>query len=755
MEAAQIAEQYGAPPQVAEAPEPEEFDDELSCDLLPHVPEIFKKFPNWVEWEAGTKTPLVSGPQLLAKAKTNDPSSWRAYKTVCENICAAKRPVRLGFVTDGERTGNVAGVDLDGARDPQTGNITPWAREILKLLGSTYCEVTPSKTGLRAWVIAELPEGVDKITKLALSDGYGNKVQVEVFGDGKYFTMTGDTIPESSNEVLALTPEKIKKLFDLLDYLEAKYPSASEQHKSEKAPRTRVVHRPDGTLAFELVPPDEGFKALSADLGWKPLIDRMNKMADSRFHGLNLEAGKLIYCPMPGHTPRSESLPYKPCFGLMPDGELVHCFGCDFTGDLVKTVREFDGGEDGGKIEYATMYDAARKICEQEALKFEDYFPPQAPKILQPEASVAASPDASKTNSTGVPTVDDPDDDSFEMSGDTFDTRVYERLANKPTAYPDPGEGDLVSQLAHRIVHGTNISLAHCREPLKAIVLHALDGHVLHPVYPELALRGDYFELGESDSGKTKGLEFALKSGKPILDMAGIYANSLFVYKSEGAFIRGFSPQGTLKTTKDGKTTGHPGHASQFLYVTEGNQIATCGDYFRAVFSLLMDLYDQTETGTSSLTNGDYKAENVKVSCVICFTPEDHDRTFAGKGSIGGGGHNRWAMVNPPENHDYDDKDWDRLPASIIQESEAALAKCVFSILTDSTASPIRLTEEPAAEQVRLEVKRILKTAGRVGKLDGLLCARTGVPGSHSHRETLRDDGRPSSIHQDVGGGPA
>lgn len=148
MEATQTAEQYGAP-QVPDAPEPDIFDDEASCDLLPRVPEIFKRFPNFVEWEAGTKAPLISGEQAFAK--TNDSSTWRSYKTVCQNICAGNRPVRIGFVTDGPRAANLTGIDIDGSRDPQTGTITRWAHEILKLLGPTYCEVTPSGSGLRAW----------------------------------------------------------------------------------------------------------------------------------------------------------------------------------------------------------------------------------------------------------------------------------------------------------------------------------------------------------------------------------------------------------------------------------------------------------------------------------------------------------------------------------------------------------------------------------------------------------------------------
>src|SRR5205823_13843410 len=44
------------------------------------------------------------------------------------------------------------GVDLDSCRDPQTGDVKPWATELLKLIGETYTEITPSLSGLRPWV---------------------------------------------------------------------------------------------------------------------------------------------------------------------------------------------------------------------------------------------------------------------------------------------------------------------------------------------------------------------------------------------------------------------------------------------------------------------------------------------------------------------------------------------------------------------------------------------------------------------------
>jgi hypothetical protein len=172
----------------------------------------------------------------------------------------------------------------------------------------------------------------------------------------------------------------------LLEWLQQKQELVDSVVRKVKSSRTKRVVKPDGSVVFEQAGPDPGFKDLFDRVGWKPLIDRMNKIDDPRMHNQEMVAGKFVYCPMPGHAPRGKEIPgYKPIFG--PVGavpEIVHCFGCDWTGDLVSTVRAFDAGEDGGHVEYATMYDCARAICKQEGLSFEEFFPPAEPEPKEP-----------------------------------------------------------------------------------------------------------------------------------------------------------------------------------------------------------------------------------------------------------------------------------------------------------------------------------------------------------------------------------
>ena len=356
-------------------------------DPLPAFPAVFKTFPNWVTYKSKLKTekaPIVSGTFNLAES--DNPATWVDYATLCANIKAGKGYSNPGFVTDGERTGHLTGIDIDGCKT-HTG-IQEWVKPVLNTVGPSYTEWTPNR-GLRIWVQADFSKHGRKNKYLMSSaPGFGGKAQkVEIFGDGLYFTVTGDKFPESANEVAKLSDEQVLKLLDLLSGMEVAKPDDKKETKSK---RTKAVAQPDGSLKFEPIPPDPAFKVLFEKVGWAPMEARMGKMSDARFNNLQMKPGKMIYCPMPGHQPRSQDLSYSMCFNVIPehDAAVCHCFGCDFSGDMVSTVREFDAGEDGGKIVYPTMYDCARAICREQGLNPDEYFPQVEAQSLVMSADV-------------------------------------------------------------------------------------------------------------------------------------------------------------------------------------------------------------------------------------------------------------------------------------------------------------------------------------------------------------------------------
>ena len=163
---------------------------------LDWIPQELRNLPNWIEWrldDEDGKVPFI--PKTNRWASVNDPATWRRFEDI-KNIPVTNRG-GIGFVLGGEsKTRKLIGVDLDGCLHPD-GTITSWARKIIRMLPS-YCEITPSGTGLRIWTCGNLPAG-DRMFKFNPEIGVGPKVQVEVFDEGKYFTVTGSAFePDES-----------------------------------------------------------------------------------------------------------------------------------------------------------------------------------------------------------------------------------------------------------------------------------------------------------------------------------------------------------------------------------------------------------------------------------------------------------------------------------------------------------------------------------------------------------------------------
>jgi putative DNA primase/helicase len=77
-------------------------------------------------------------------------------------------------------------VDLDDCRNPDTGEIAPWGKEIITALGS-YSEVSPSQTGVKIFLKGKLPANAKHNTP-------HESGSIEVYDQGRYFTVTGEHI---------------------------------------------------------------------------------------------------------------------------------------------------------------------------------------------------------------------------------------------------------------------------------------------------------------------------------------------------------------------------------------------------------------------------------------------------------------------------------------------------------------------------------------------------------------------------------
>ena len=95
------------------------------------------------DWERWTKVPYQPH-KPAAKARSNDPSTWGAYETALALVEAGEAD-GIGFIL---HDSDIAAFDIDDCRDPQTGDIAPWAWTLIDAAAS-YTEVTVSGAGVR------------------------------------------------------------------------------------------------------------------------------------------------------------------------------------------------------------------------------------------------------------------------------------------------------------------------------------------------------------------------------------------------------------------------------------------------------------------------------------------------------------------------------------------------------------------------------------------------------------------------------
>jgi hypothetical protein len=171
----------------------------LNLDCLPEELRDGVNHVNW-RYEGRPETKVLKIAGTLRNASSTNPRTWR---TLRECVEAMKRhPDRyagVGRVIAKEDP--YVGVDLDDVRNPETGKLSSRAAEILRKLDS-YAEVSPSETGVKLWVRADLLRAY-------------KKPGLEVYPHGRYFTLTGwmlshslPTVEERQDELETLVREE-------------------------------------------------------------------------------------------------------------------------------------------------------------------------------------------------------------------------------------------------------------------------------------------------------------------------------------------------------------------------------------------------------------------------------------------------------------------------------------------------------------------------------------------------------------------
>lgn len=166
-----------------------------------NIPQEMRDLPRWILWKL-TNVPGRLKPAKIPhsvdgkRADATNPTTWSTYTECLEKLATYDG---LGFVFD--PSDNIFGVDYDGVRDKDTGEIDPDIfEEVLSL--NSYTEVSPSGTGLHV---------ILRGTKPGAACRAGCR---EMYETGRYFTVTGNHLPGTPIAITSPTVDKIKVVYD-------------------------------------------------------------------------------------------------------------------------------------------------------------------------------------------------------------------------------------------------------------------------------------------------------------------------------------------------------------------------------------------------------------------------------------------------------------------------------------------------------------------------------------------------------------
>ena len=198
------------------------------------IPAVLLFYPQLIGWryewkkDKWAKVPKNPHTLFVHGASSTAPLTWAGYDDICElakravNYGESRKPDGLGFVFRKARPPElqIIGLDLDKCRNPDTGELTPLATEVVARF-ATYTEVSPSGTGVKAFGFAQFPAGWEERdgpkNKVSLPDGQ----DIEVYDSGRYFVVTGNRVPD--------TPDDVADCQDKLDWLLETYFKPTKQ----------------------------------------------------------------------------------------------------------------------------------------------------------------------------------------------------------------------------------------------------------------------------------------------------------------------------------------------------------------------------------------------------------------------------------------------------------------------------------------------------------------------------------------------
>jgi primase-polymerase (primpol)-like protein len=182
--------------------------------------------------DKGRPTKRPYNPRTDSFASVTNRETWSDFDTA-RRACIARRLDGLGHVLTKDQ--GIVFIDLDHCVNGN-GEIAPWAYDVLELMQS-FAEQSPSGDGIHILIFASLPDDA-KHTQAMGEDG---RSKIEIYGDRRYFTVTGVRLQGYRDEnPLAIEPRQRE-----LDELYAKlFPPPTNSEKKGTG-----AHRPSSPLA--------------------------------------------------------------------------------------------------------------------------------------------------------------------------------------------------------------------------------------------------------------------------------------------------------------------------------------------------------------------------------------------------------------------------------------------------------------------------------------------------------------------------
>lgn len=171
-------------------------------------PDELRSRRQWVTWkrENGTKVPY-NAQRPTKKASTIDPATWSTYEQACA-AAARCHHAGVGYVFSSDDP--YAGVDLDDC--VVEGQLSPEASAIVAQL-DTYTEISPSGTGVKMWVIGDIPSGA-------------TSKEIEIYSQARFFTFTGQQLPGTPSTIRDAQTE-LMALYDRVKPKQAPRPESA------------------------------------------------------------------------------------------------------------------------------------------------------------------------------------------------------------------------------------------------------------------------------------------------------------------------------------------------------------------------------------------------------------------------------------------------------------------------------------------------------------------------------------------------